>query len=334
MYQPESEAEALEIYRKLTLIRQCQEAICKEYTTDAIKTPVHLGIGLEGISVGVTHNLPPNTKVFGPMRTHGLYLALADETDAYFAELYGKSTGTGGGKAGSMHLSDPKAGLVATSGIVASTVPLAVGAALANKIKGNDDLVIVTFGDSVLEAGEFWESLNFACLHALNILFVCEDNGLAAQTPKSERHGFELGYRTVDGFKCHGSQVDGSDVLKVIGDTQHLIDCIYGRISLRSGWGLGYALKQPAFLHATYTRFLEHVGPNTDWDKGYRKEPVGKLDPVAKYEDWLDYGWYKLRPIYYEVQEQIAFSIEKAKSDPYPNAQDLLYGVYAKWSTN
>jgi len=213
MYQPKSETEALEIYRKMVLIRKCQEAIIAEYPKDEIKTPVHLCVGMEAISVGTTHPLPPSTKFFGPMRTHGLYLSVANETDKYFAELYGKATGMGGGKAGSMHLTAPDDGLMATSGIVASTVSLAVGAAFANKYRGSDDVVMVTFGDSVPEAGAFWESLNFACLHGLRILFVCEDNGLAAQTPKNERYGSRDILNAVAGFDCFvDDTIDGSDV--------------------------------------------------------------------------------------------------------------------------
>jgi len=324
MYQPKSETEALEIYRKMVLIRKCQEAIIAEYPKDEIKTPVHLCVGMEAISVGTTHPLLPNTKFFGPMRTHGLYLSVANETDKYFAELYGKSTGMGGGKAGSMHLTAPDDGLMATSGIVASTVSLAVGAAFANKYRDSDDVVMVTFGDSVPEAGEFWESLNFACLHRLKILFVCEDNGLAAQTPKNERHGFSDIEDVTSGFNCYTKgSLDGSDVLVVI-------DAVNSAFS----WMVnnGY----PALLHFTYTRLVEHVGPNTDWDKGYRVKPENsdEVDPVVNYEEWLYHEGYEIQlgskmfAIKQTISEQIVLSIEKAKSDPYPTAQDLYSGVF------
>lgn len=320
MYQPKSETEALEIYRKMVLIRKCQEAIIAEYPKDEIKTPVHLCVGMEAISVGTTHPLPLNTKVFGPMRTHGLYLSIADETDKYFAELYGKSTGMGGGKAGSMHLTAPNEGLMATSGIVASTVSLAVGAAFANKYRGSDDIVMVTFGDSVPEAGEFWESLNFACLHSLRILFICEDNGLAAQTPKHERHGFDsIPLAIGDGFDCYvDKSYDGSDVLNVIDCVQDMID----RMDLSP---------RPGFLHFTYTRLVEHVGPNTDWDKGYRSKPLERVDPILKYRSWLFQNGYQLEQIgnvEWSVYHQVAGSLKKAKSDPYPTALDLYSGVF------
>ncbi len=314
----------LEIYRKLTLIRQCQEAIITEYPSDQIKTPVHLGIGQEAISVGITHNLPPNTKVFGPMRTHGLYLSLTSDDPTYlaafFAELYGKSTGVSGGRGGSMHLTAPDHGLIATAGIVGATVSLAVGAALANKIKGNDDLVVCAFGDSVIEQGEFWESLNFACVHNLRIIFVCEDNGLAANTGKEVRHGFGHITSIVNKFDCFVSYAwDGSDVQHVIEEMRKAMD-----FSMDS---------RPSFLHFDYTRFLEHVGPNTDWHVGYRKEPNVGCDPVTKYEQYLGTQGYTLGDvsgIQEDINDQIQSSITKAKAAPFPDPSTLTTGVFAQ----
>ncbi len=344
MYQPKSDAEALDIYRKLTLIRQCQEAIIREYPTDDIKTPVHLGIGLEGVSVGVTHLLPKNTKVldyyrnhgtylsmvpahkqFGQLRNHGQYLAITGETDDYFAELYGRTTGTGGGKSGSMHLASPEHGLVATSGIVASTIPLAVGAAFAAKYRGEDTVAVAMFGDGAVEEGDFWESLNLACLHKLRVLFVYEDNGLAAQTPADQRRGYRDIIAAVSGFNAgiHASRVDGTDVLKVLGAVKELL-MLMG------------ASSRPAFLSAKWFRFNEHVGPNTDWDKGYRalpsREEQDAADPVRNYERWLlasGYTTQQMKRIYSDVHEQIEASIAKAQAAPHPGAEELYQGVFA-----
>src|SRR3972149_8100157 len=126
---PTSSEEAVELYTKLLLARKAEERICSEYSKNEMKTPMHLGIGGEAIPVGVCHCLPPGTKAFGTYRNHALYLAMTDDTDSFFAELYGKATGGAKGKAGSMHLSAPERGLVATSAVVGTTIPLAVGAA-------------------------------------------------------------------------------------------------------------------------------------------------------------------------------------------------------------
>src|SRR3989338_1031406 len=120
---------SLALYQKLYLVRQATEAIRKEYSNDQIKTPVHLSMGEEAISVGICHAIGERGRFFGTYRNHGLYLSLTSETDQFFAELYGKRTGASGGKAGSMHLTAPAAGLMGTSAVVGTTIPIAVGAA-------------------------------------------------------------------------------------------------------------------------------------------------------------------------------------------------------------
>ena len=323
MYTPKSDTEALEIYQKLTLIRQSQEAIIREYYNDEIKTPVHLGIGLEGISVGTVHSLPANTKSFGQLRNHGQYLTITGETDRFFGELYGKTIGTGGGKAGSMHLSSPEDGLISTSGIVASTIPLAVGAGLAAKYRGTNHMAVAMFGDAAFEEGEFWESLNFASLHGLRVLFVCEDNDIAVHTSGSERRGFTSIADAVRGFNCHVFEGDGTDVRAVIEICKQAIELILTD-------------SKPAFVCLKWFRFLEHVGAGTDFGAGYRPEPsdgdLRKLDPVLKYESYLESRGIdssRLESIRRETALQIEHSMEKAIAASYPGEDDLYSGVFA-----
>jgi pyruvate dehydrogenase E1 component alpha subunit len=323
MYTPSSGREALEIYRKLTLIRQCQEAIIREYPKDEIKTPVHLGIGLEGISVGVAHCLAPGTKSFAQLRNHGQYLSITGETDRFFGELYGRVTGVGGGKAGSMHLSAPEHGLITASGIVASTISLAVGAGFAAKYRGSDDIAVAMFGDAAIEEGEYWESLNFACLHGLKVLFVCENNDMAIHTFGADRRGFKSIAGVMKGFDCHVFENDGTDVRNVIGTVQKAIELMQRD-------------SKPAFTCFTWYRFLEHAGPYTDWDAGYRPKPsneeLNALDPVLKYEQFLitqEIDPSQMQKIREEVAAQIEKSMNKAKSAPYPSEEHLLQGVFA-----
>ena len=295
----------------------------REYPKDEIKTPVHLGIGLEGISVGVNYSLPPNTKSFGQLRNHGQYLAITDETDRFFAELYGKATGMSGGKAGSMHLEAPESGLMATSGIVGSTISLAVGAGFAAKYNSTNDIAVAMFGDGAVEEGEFWESLNFACLHGLRVLFVCEDNDLAIHTFGSDRRGF-IGKSIssgVSGFDCLVFDGDGTDVLNVIYIVRMAIEGM-----LRDN--------KPAFLNFSCFRALEHVGPNTDFHVGYRKEPTAEelkmYDPVEKYQTHLlsvGYSVDDLDGIRRKIDSDVNDSIERAKNDPYPTEEELYKGV-------
>ena len=215
--------EELLLHRKLVLARRADERIREEYFEDEMKTPVHLGIGGEGIAVGVCHCLPEGSQTFGTYRNHALYLALTEDTDGFFAELYGKSTGAGKGKVGSMHMASPEHGLMVTSAVVGTTIPVAVGVALANRYRGSDNLVVVFFGDGAVEEGVFWESMNFACLHRLRILFVCEDNGLAIHTPSEERQGFRSIEEGIAGFKCQSAVADGSDAREVVSATRRML---------------------------------------------------------------------------------------------------------------
>jgi pyruvate dehydrogenase E1 component alpha subunit len=307
------------------LIRQCEEAIILEYPKNEMKSPVHLGNGLEGVSVGVAHCLPPNTKSFGQLRNHGQYLALTGETDRFFGELYGKVTGTGGGKAGSMHLSSVENGLMTTSGIVGSTIALAVGAGFAAKYRGTDDMAVAMFGDAAVEEGEFWESLNFACLHKLRVLFVCEDNDLAIHISGSDRRGFKEKSMAaaVQGFDCHVAEADGTDVRIVIDVVKNAVR------KLKED-------PKPAFLCFKYFRFLEHVGPNLDFDVGYRPRPsveaLLELDPVHKYERFLlsrEFDPASLQRIRDELARQIEKSQRAARSAAFPGEMELHQGVFA-----
>ncbi|MDP2599820.1 MAG: thiamine pyrophosphate-dependent dehydrogenase E1 component subunit alpha [Deltaproteobacteria bacterium] len=313
--------ESLGLYRKLVLARFCEEKICQEYFKDEMKTPVHLGIGGEGIPIGVHHCLPPSTKAFGTYRNHSLYLAMTEDTDGFFGELYGKRNGPAKGKAGSMHLSLPEKNFVATSAVVGTTVPLALGAAFANTYRGSDDVVTVFFGDGAVEEGAFWESINFAALRRLKILFVCEDNGLAIHTHARQRRGFKSLLNIVEAFDFYKGSGDGSDLTEVIRVTRQ----VTRQMQDKPG---------PALLNFTYHRFLEHVGPREDFDAGYRQKPepedIKRLDPVLRFEEELKESGLQaqaLEAIRCEVQEKIDRSVKTAQQAPFPPPEELFADV-------
>ena len=312
-----SREELLQLYRKLLLARLCEERIRQEYAKDEMKTPVHLGIGQEAIPVGVCHCLPKGTRSFGTYRNHALYLALTGDTDGFFGELYGKATGPGKGKAGSMHIASPENGLMATSAVVATTIPVAVGAALANQYQGKDGLVVSFFGDGAIEEGVFWESLNFACLHRLKILFVCEDNGLAIHTATTHRQGFRSVTEAVRPFECHVADADGSNLPGVIEAARQLL----ARMA---------ADPKPAFLHCTYFRFLEHVGPREDFDAGYRRRPTPeefeRLDPLLRFEKLIREKGCSAEDLLQArqgVEKQIDRSVRTAREAPFAPPAEL-----------
>jgi len=313
----------VELYKKVYLIRRTEEKIREHYMEDDMKTPVHLSMGEEAIAAGVVQALNAEDQIFGTYRNHGIYLAKTRETDKFFAELYGKQSGVAKGKAGSMHLSAPESNFLGTSAIVASIIPVAMGAAFANKQKNNGRLAAVFFGDGALDEGDFWESLNFASLKQLPILFICEDNGLAIHSPISVRQGYKSICDIVSMFECNVFAEETTDP-----------EIIY-RLACKAIETLRNNHK-PCFLYLKYYRYLEHVGVNPDFKFGYRPEEEFKrwyeLDPVNLQRKKLledSYSEEKLRELEKEIDEQIENSIRLAKKAPFPDNSELLEDVYA-----
>ena len=238
---------SVELYRKLYTIRRAEEWIIENYSKDDMKTPMHMSLGQEAIASAVCHALGPEGQVFGSYRSHAGFLAKTGDVDRFFGELYGKVAGTAQGKSGSMHLAAPEQGYVLSSAIVASSIPVAVGAAFANKRKENGQVSCAFFGDGALDEGVFWESLNVACVMELPVLLVCEDNDLAANTPKNLRQGYRRITDVIRTFNCRVFEDDTTDVEQIHGLAREAIQSIK-----RTGI--------PSFLHLQCYRYLEHVG--------------------------------------------------------------------------
>ncbi len=313
----------LQLYKKMYLARKTEEKICEHYHENEMKTPVHLSVGEEAIAAGVCHALRPSDQLFGTYRSHGIYLARTEETDEFFAELYGKKAGLAKGKAGSMHLSAPEVGFLGTSAIVGSIIPVAVGAAFANKRKGNGKIVAVVFGDGAIDEGVFWESLNVSCLMKLPILFVCEDNDLAVHTHKAFRHGYSSITNIVTQFDCNVLKSETTDVEVVYKLTSEAIKLIEEN-------------QKPCFLYLEYYRYLEHVGINEDFHCEYRSkeefEEWYKVDPVnlqRKKILKLGLGEEGLLEIETTIDQQVENSIKQARKAPFPDRDELYKDVYA-----
>lgn len=312
----------LEIYKKLYLIRKSEELIIKHYKEDEMKTPMHMSMGEEAIVVGVVSALDRNDQVFGTYRSHGLYLAKTDDTDKFFAELYGKITGMARGKAGSMHLSLPEQNMMLTSAVVGTTIPVAVGVALANKILKNQKMVVAFFGDGAINEGVFWESLNFACLKKLPILFVCEDNNLAIHSTLSERIGYKSINEVVSQFYCHAASYNTTDAFEIYKET-------YAMIKKMKKTG------KPGFLHFKYYRYLEHVGVEEDFHFGYRSKQEflkwKKIDPLIVARKNLLKAHVKESDIITQensINRKLTQSLSKAKEALHPLKKELFDNIY------
>jgi pyruvate dehydrogenase E1 component alpha subunit len=312
----------LHLYRDMFLCRHAEESIAAAYMSDVMKTPMHMSMGSEAIAAAICQALSPQDQLVGTYRSHAIYLCRTGETGRFFAEMYGKSTGMAHGKGGSMHITAPESGLISTSAIVATGLPVAVGAAFANQRKGNQKIVAVFFGDGAVDEGVFWESLNAACLWRLPVLFVCEDNGLAVHTPSPARRGFDDLPAIVERYRCSVFQDDTTDVELIHQLATQAIQSI-----VTEG--------RPAFLQLRYYRYLEHVGVFEDFKAGYRDR--------AEFEDWkardplglqrerlLTQGrGTEVEQLETEIREQVQSSIKRAEAAPYPEATDLYQDLFA-----
>ena len=300
-----------DLFFKALRIRLVEEKIIELYPQDIIQSPVHLSIGQEAVAVGVCENLNLDDWIFINYRGHAFYLAKGGPLPEFFAELMGKKWGQSKGKAGSMHLASPKQGIMGASAVVGSTISHAVGAALVSKIKKESRIFVSNFGDGALEQGVFHESLNFASLYEVPVLFLCEDNNLAVHSPKSERQSFLL-KSLVNSYGISFYEIkEGYDFLEVQEKSKIAIDYLR-------------ETKKPVFLKIHTARYKEHVGPGEDFLAGYRNETDinkwKKLDPLLNDRELYDEF---LEQIKNEIEEAVQFGIES----PLPNKEDLLSDV-------
>jgi TPP-dependent pyruvate/acetoin dehydrogenase alpha subunit len=298
------------LFRTALLIRLVEERIIEIYPSDRIQSPVHLSIGQEAVAVGVCDALRQDDLVFATYRSHGFYIAKGGALGPMFAELYGRMAGVAKGKAGSMHLSAPEVGLMGSSAVVASTIPHAVGAALAMKRRGLSRIAVAVFGDGATEEGVYHESLNFAALMKVPVLFICEDNGLAVHSHRGIRQSYDL-RKHAETFGIASRRVEnGWDMLSVREATLEAAE------SARSG--------RPFLLEIATSRYKEHVGVGEDFHFEYRaREDVDawkRRDPLV-----IDAGLVEaLKPA---IEQEIEAAVAFAEQSPAPGRAELLTDV-------
>jgi TPP-dependent pyruvate/acetoin dehydrogenase alpha subunit len=309
------------IYRSLLRIRRVEEEIARVYPSDVIKSPVHLSIGQEAVSVGLCEALRPEDAAFGTYRSHALYLAKGGDLRAMIAELYGKQTGCAKGKGGSMHLVDVAAGVFGASAVVGTTIPHAVGYAYAVRLRREPRVVAAVFGDGALDEGVFYESLNFAALKQLPVLFLCENNGYAIHTHQRLRQRRPDACARAEALGIPAERVEDGDVLRIAERARAAAE------ALRAGAG-------PRFLECLTYRWKEHVGPGEDWGLGYRDraeaEPWIRSDQVPRLAGMLaPAAEARIRD---EVEAEVADAFRFAEASPFPGPEELQRDVYRSTS--
>ena len=301
-----------ELQASMLRIRLVEESIANKYSEQKMRCPTHLSIGQEAIAVGVCSNLTNEDQVLSTHRAHAHYLAKGGCLNSMLAEIYGKVTGCSKGMGGSMHLIDKSVGFMGSTAIVGNTIPVAVGLALEKKLTRKKSIACVFFGDGATEEGAFYESVNFAIIHSLPILFICENNlysvysGLEVRQPMDRKI-----YKMVRAMGISAQHGNGNDVEEVARKVKHAKTMI-----LKSGG--------PQFLEFDTYRWREHCGPNFDNNIGYREESEflkwKKKDPLKNFysENSQKYIDRKIDTISQEIDDAHQF----ADDSKFPTLQE------------
>jgi len=269
-----------------------------------VRGPLHLSTGQEAVPAGVCINLAREDLITSTHRGHGHTLAKGASMEKMMCELFGRAAGTNGGKGGSMHIADFSVGMLGANGVVAAGMPIAVGAAHALKLQAKDHVVACFFGDGAVNRGPFLESLNWAKVHELAVLFVCEDNRWSATTATDAMTAGEGALARAKAIGVDGVEVDGNDVLAVDFAAASLLR------KIREGQG-------PQFLHAVTYRFKGHVSVDV---AAYRDgEEVARAlegDPLLRFE--TQFGKQDAERIQEEAQSEVKAALDAAASASWP----------------
>jgi len=311
----------LGIFRGMLKIRLCEESLVAPILSGEVRTPCHLYSGEEAIAVGFCSALSKEDYVFGNHRSHGHFLAKGGSMQTMVAEIYCREPGCSRGKGGSMHLIDPANGMLGSAPIVAGTISLAVGAALASSIRKDRGVSVSFFGDGATNEGVLYESMNFAALKKLPIIFVCENNYYATHMPIGECRPDMPIVEIAKPFGIESHQVYGNDVLAVYEVAKEAVrNCRFG--------------KGPVFLECLTYRLRGHVGPDdniqgdhTDIRLPEEVEEWRKKDPITNFEKYLGgnsaISKEEIEKIRHEVEKEVEEAHVFTKNSPYPKEEDL-----------
>ena len=314
------------ILNLMLTIRKAEQQLALAKKNGLVGGPVHLGVGQEAIAVGISQNLKKTDRVFGNHRSHSHLLALNPDFYKLFAEVLGKETGFSKGMGGSMHLIDQSNGFYGSTPIVAGTVPLAVGAAIASKMQNLKDIGVSYIGDGTVEEGVVHESFNLAKVLKAPVLFVIENNLFASHMHISLRQPSETVSRFAEANHIPHKLLDGNDVVAVAQNSKEVID------NIRNGKG-------PAVLELITYRWYGHVDWREDIDVGVERsmediEDWKARDPIHRLSQSMINSkiWTKEKEeeICEKIDNQIQISWEKAMNDSYPSKDSILEFVYSK----
>lgn len=316
----------LGLFRSMLRIRIIEEEIEKRYHEDQMKTPIHLVIGQEATSVGCCAALTGADLLYSSHRTHGNYLAKGGDLKAMLSEMFCRANGCAGSRGGSMHLIDKKVGMAGTSAIVGGAIPIATGAALATQMQKLDRVCVVFLGEAGAEEGVTSESLNFAAVKQLPVIYFCENNHYSVQSPLAPRQSPDrVIWKWAASYGMHSVLVDGTNVLAVHEAAKAAVH------RARRGGG-------PTFIEATVYRFRAHGGAGDDSKTGYRdvaeREAWEPFCPIKTYYEFLERAGLLTaqarKQMEREILEETLAAFDHAMNSPNPVEADLYSNVYAR----
>jgi pyruvate dehydrogenase E1 component alpha subunit len=316
--------ELLRCLRAMIRIRRVEDTLADIYPKGEMRTPTHFSIGQEAVAVGVCAVLRREDAVYSGHRCHAHYLAKGGSLLGMVAELFGREAGCARGRGGSVHLNDPSVGMLGATAIMGQTIAVAAGTALAYQMDRLPRVAVSFFGDGCIEEGVFHESVNFAVVRRLPVVFVCENNLYSVHSPLGVRQpaGVEIDARARS-YGMPAVKVDGNDVEAVYAAARDAV------ARARGGEG-------PSLIEALTYRWREHVGPLFDYDRGYRTKdevdawiarcPIKRAAAVA-----VERGaclpadverWHQ------EFQEEVDGVIAVTRESPFPSPADITQGTY------
>jgi len=307
--------EALKLLYGMKRIRAVEEEIANRYTESEMRCPTHLSIGQEAVATVLGHLLNKDDLAVSTHRAHAHYLGKGGDLNAMISEIYGKETGCSKGRGGSMHLIDTSVGFMGSTAIVGGTIPIGTGLALGIKYRKKKQISCIFLGDGAIEEGAFYESANFAALHKLPVLFICENNLYSVYSPLSKRQpiGRKI-YELSNAIGIKSDHGDGNDVIQI----NNILKNAIGEI--RSGNG-------PRFIEFSTYRWREHCGPNYDNEIGYRTQKEflewQMKDPINIFQDLLEEKKYlnskDLINMNQNIESEILLAFNFAKNSNFPD---------------
>lgn len=315
----------LDLHKSLLRLRRGEELLARLYASGEMKTPTHFSTGQEAISVGVVAalDLTKDTCVTHH-RSHAAFLACNGDFYKLAAELYGRADGCSKGRGGSVHLTSRETGFLASSAILGEMIAVAVGCALSFKMDKKDSIAVCFFGEACFEEGIIYEAMNFASIHRLPVLFVCENNGYSTESPLSTRQLADTNLRMRAAyFGLEAGYVDGNRAEQVYNIALTMVE------KVRQG--------NPAYLEAHTYRWLEHVGCNYDHNLGRTYRSKAEWDawqlkcPVKRsYENLISLGYSpeELSALDHDIQSELVEQALRAREAPFPEKSDLMQNVW------